>query len=603
MLDALYKKIEEQTSVLSDARPVIGISANRKEGMSCIAEPYFQSVVLAGGIPVLIPVVADVGVLSGIVKKLDGLILSGGGDIDPCFLSEDPIPESGDIDTYRDTYDFMLLKLAFNRQLPVFGICRGHQLINIAFGGALYQDIHTQFSPEAIQHSQTEPRDCATHTVQIVGKNSKLSLIMQGRDTIQVNSFHHQAVKEVAPEFITTAVSPDWLIEAMEHPEYPILSVQWHPEPMAANGNDEMLALFRYHIGCAKRFAAAKKLHKKIITIDSHTDTPMFFPGAFDLRKKEGGKVNIPLMTEGYLDAVCMVAYIPQGKRDVISSKKATNCAIERLSQIIKQERMIYPTLEGARGRSLQGRFLAIARTPDDLQQLKEARKKAVFIGIENGYAIGKEIANLQLFKDLGVTYITLCHNGNNDICDSAADDAEWNGLSPFGKDVVREMNRLGIMIDVSHVSEKTFYDVLQYSRVPVIASHSSVRALTDHRRNLSDKQIKALAATGGVVQICLYKEFINHEPEKASLSDVIRHIRYVVDLVGIDYVGIGSDFDGDGEVIGCRAANELIQITMRLLDAGFSDEEIEKIWGGNLLRVMQTVQEPLSPSGGGRGR
>jgi microsomal dipeptidase-like Zn-dependent dipeptidase len=415
--------------------------------------------------------------------------------------------------------------------------------------------------------------------VQIIDNNSKLILIMKGKDAIQVNSFHHQAVKEVASEFITTAISPDGLIEAMEHPEYPIISVQWHPEPMAAGGNDEMLALFRYQIDCAKRFAAAKKLHKKIITIDSHTDTPMLFSGAFDLGKKEGGKVNIPLMTEGYLDAVCMVAYIPQGKRDAISSKKATDYAIERLSQVIRQGKLHVPRM-------------AIARTPDDLQHLKEAGKKAVFLGIENGYAIGKEIANLQLFKDLGVTYITLCHNGNNDICDSAADKTEWNGLSPFGKKVVTEMNRLGIMIDVSHASEKTFYDVLQYSRVPVIASHSSVRALTDHRRNLSDKQIKALATAGGVMQICLYKEFINHEPEKASLSDVIRHIRYVVDLVGIDYVGIGSDFDGDGEVIGCRAANELIQITMRLLDAGYDDESIRKIWGGNFLRVMQNAQK-----------
>jgi microsomal dipeptidase-like Zn-dependent dipeptidase len=144
------------------------------------------------------------------------------------------------------------------------------------------------------------------------------------------------------------------------------------------------------------------------------------------------------------------------------------------------------------------------------------------------------------------------------------------------------------MMIDVSHASEKTFYDVLEQSRTPVIASHSSVRALTDHRRNLTDEQIKALASKGGVVQICMYKGFINREPEKASLSDVIRHIRYVVDLVGIDYVGIGSDFDGDGEVIGCRAANELIQITIRLLDAGFYYESIGKIWGGNLLRVMR---------------
>ena len=579
LLQSLYKRIDEQTSVISKSKPVIGISANRKEGISCIADPYFQSVVLAGGIPVLIPVVADIDVLEGIVKKIDGLIVTGGGDIDPAFLDEDPIPEIGDIDSYRDKYDIMLLKIAFNRQVPIFGICRGHQLINVAFGGTLYQDIHAQFSANALQHSQEEPRDCATHTVQIIEKKSKLSLIMNGKESVQVNSFHHQAIKDVAPEFFTTALSPDGLNEAMEHPEYPIFSVQWHPEPMAVAGNDEMTELFRYHINCAKRFVEAKRLHKKIITVDSHTDTPMFLKGAFDLGKKEGGKVNIPFMEEGFLDAVFMVAYIPQGKRDEMSSKQATAYAFDRLSQIIRQEQ-------------LSPRHIGTAYSPDDLRRLKIVEKKAVLLGIENGYAVGKEIANLKKYKDMGVSYITLCHNGNNDICDSAADQAEWNGLSPFGKDIVQKMNRLGIMIDISHASEKTFYDVLQLSRVPIIASHSSVRMLTNHRRNLNDEQIKALAAAGGVMQICLYKAFINQEPEKASLSDVIRHIRYVVDLVGIDYVGIGSDFDGDGEVTGCRAANELIQITMRLLDAGFDDESIRKIWGGNLMRVMKTVQE-----------
>jgi len=577
LLHSLYTKIEVQSSVSSDSRPLVGISANRKDGLSCIAEPYFQSVVRAGGVPVLIPVVTDAEVLSTIVNKLDGLILSGGGDIDPRFLSEEPIPELGETDSYRDTYDFMLLKLAFNRQLPVFGICRGHQLINVAFGGLLYQDIHAQFSPNALKHSQSEPRVCATHTVRIIEKKSKLSRIMQGMDIIHVNSFHHQAIKDIAPEFIPTAISPDQVNEAIEHPEYPIFSVQWHPEPMAAAGNETMTNLFRYHVSCATLFAEAKKLHKDIITIDSHTDTPMFFPGTFDLGKREGGKVNLPMMEEGHLDAVFMAAYIPQGLRDAISSQKATDYAIERLSQVIQQEEK-------------NSKWMGIARTPDDIRRLKAAGKKAVLPAIENGYAIGKEMTNLQRFKEMGVAYITLCHNGNNDICDSAADQAEWNGLSPFGKEVIQEMNRLGMMIDVSHASEKTFYDVLQHSRVPVIASHSSVRSLVDHRRNLNDAQLKALAAAGGVIQICLYKAFINQEPEKASLSDVVRHICYVVDLVGVDYVGIGSDFDGDGEVMGCRAANELIQITIRLLDAGFDQESIRKIWGGNLLRVMQTV-------------
>jgi len=579
LLDILFQEIDIQSSVSSDSRPVIGISVNRKKGLSCIAEPYFKSVVLAGGAPVLIPVVTDVGVLSVTVKNLDGLILSGGGDMDPRFFAEDPLPELGNVDTCRDIYDLTLLKVAFDHQVPVMGICRGHQVINVAFGGTLYQDIYAQFSPEALQHSQTEPRDCPTHWVQIVDNDSVLSRMMKGKDVIHVNSFHHQAVKAIAPEFKATALSPDGLNEAMEHPEYQIFSVQWHPEPMAVAGNEEMLDLFRFHVSRAKRFAEAKRLHQQILTVDSHTDTPMFFPGAFDLGKKEGGKVNLPLMDEGYLDAAFMVAYIPQGIRDTVSSQKATEYAVERLSAIIQQER-------------LNSRRLGIARSPDDLRRLKDTGRKAIFLGIENGYAIGKELANLTLFKKMGVSYITLCHNGNNDICDSAADQPEWDGLSPFGKEVVAEMNRLGMMIDVSHASEKTFYDVLQHSRVPVIASHSSVRALTDHRRNLSDAQIRALAAKGGVIQICLYKEFLNCEPEKASLSDVVRHIRYVVDLVGVEYVGIGSDFDGDGEVIGCRSANELLQITIRLLDAGFDYESIGKIWGGNLLRVMLTVQD-----------
>ncbi|MDR0844763.1 MAG: gamma-glutamyl-gamma-aminobutyrate hydrolase family protein [Tannerella sp.] len=579
-LKLLYKDADDYVPCNAlNQPPKIGISSNRKEGLSCIAEPYFQSVALAGGAPVLIPVTTDIPALTAIVESLDGLILSGGGDIDPHFFGEEPVPELEGVDSYRDTSDLLLLRLALNRQLPVMGICRGHQLINVALGGTLYQDIHTGFSANALQHSQPESRDCATHTVTFTGAPSKLRTIFEGKDTIHVNSFHHQAVKDLAPELIATAVSPDGLNEALEHPEYPLFSVQWHPEEMAANGNNEMLNIFRLHVRQARTFAQAKQLHNQIITIDSHTDTPMVFPGSFDLGKKEGGKVNLPFMEEGRLDAAIMVAYLPQKERDAISSQEATDYALERLSRIIEQE-------------SLNPHRVGIARTPDDLTRLKREGKKAIFLGVENGYAIGKDLSNLQRFKDLGVSYITLCHNGDNDICDSASKShAEWGGLSPFGKEVVSEMNRLGIMVDISHAAESSFYDALEQSRYPIIASHSSVRALADHPRNLYDEQIKALAAQGGVMQICIYKGFLNAEEEKASLSDVIRHIRYVVDLVGIDYAGIGSDFDGDGEVIGCRSANELIQITMRLIDAGFDNESIRKIWGGNLLRVMRSVQ------------
>ena len=178
------------------------------------------------------------------------------------------------------------------------------------------------------------------------------------------------------------------------------------------------------------------------------------------------------------------------------------------------------------------------------------------------------------MFKEMGVSYITLCHNGDNDICDSARGKQEWKGLSPFGKEVVKEMNRLGIMIDISHAAESTFYQVLEVSETPIIASHSSARALCDHPRNLTDDQLKALAAQGGVAQICLYKGFINKEEDKASLSDAIRHINHIVDLIG------------------CSATNELINITVRLLEEGYTEEDIRKIWGGNLLRVMTAIQD-----------
>ena len=238
---------------------------------------------------------------------------------------------------------------------------------------------------------------------------------------------------------------------------------------------------------------------------------------------------------------------------------------------------------------------MGIAYTPQQIYDLKAAGKKAIMLGVENGYAIGKDLENITRFKKMGVSYITLCHNGNNDICDSARGEVEWNGLSPFGKEVIKKMNELGILVDISHAAESSFYTALETSKHPIIASHSSARALCDHPRNLTDEQLKALAAKGGVVQICLYKGFINKEAEKASLSDAIRHINHIVSLIGIDHVGIGSDFDGDGELIGCRASNELINITVQLLKEGYTENDIAKIWGGNFLRVMTNVQKASS--------
>lgn len=551
----------------AESLPRIGISANRKDGQTCLAETYIQSVIQAGGAPVVIPATTDLRVLTAVVQDLDGILMSGGGDINPLFVGEEPLPALQDVDTLRDRYDLLLIRLASNRQIPLMGICRGHQMLNAAFGGTLYQDIYSQADTDVIKHSQKMAREEASHTVHL-----------EDGCVIAVNSFHHQAVKDVAPEFVQTAVAPDGINEGMRHPEKSVFSVQWHPEAMAIHGDEEAQALFNHFIEEARIFRQAKELHQRIVTLDSHTDTPMIFPGHFNIGEKQGGKVNLPFMEEGRIDAAFMVAYIPQGERDEASLAKATAYAEERLKEVIRQEQL-NPTRMG------------IARTPDDLLRLKQAGKKAIFLGIENGYALGKDVNNVRKFRDMGVSYITLCHNGDNDLCDSARGKGEWKGLSPLGKQMVAEMNRLGVMVDISHAAESTFYDVLECSRYPIIASHSSARALCNHPRNLTDDQLKAIAGQGGVVQLCLYKGFINEEAEKASVSDAIRHINHMVDLIGVEHVGIGSDFDGDGELIGCRASNELINITMHLLKEGYSETDISRIWGGNFLRVMRQVQ------------
>lgn len=577
-LEALYREVDQYIPALPSRQPPrIGISANRKDGLSCIAETYVEAVLAAGGAPVLIPVITDLAALTALVEGLDGLLMSGGGDINPLYLEEEPIPQLQDVDTLRDEYDLILLRLAVNRQLPVMGICRGHQLLNVAFGGSIYQDMYSQADPSLLKHSQKMPREQVSHTVRLTKSPTRLRTLLSS-DPLWVNSFHHQAVRTVAPEFIPTAIAPDGINEGMEHPEKKIFGVQWHPEALASSGDEEMLTLFRHLVASASLFREAKALHQRIITIDSHADTPMIFPGSFDLGRKEGGKVNLPFMEEGRIDATFMVAYIPQGKRDETSLKAATAYVMDRLAEVRRQE-TLHPDRMG------------IATSAEDIRRLKREGRKAICLGIENGYAIGKDPANLRSFRDLGVTYITLCHNGDNDLCDSARGEGEWNGLSPFGKEVVREMNRLGLMIDVSHAAEKTFYDVLAVSTSPVIASHSSARALCNHPRNLTDDQLKALAAQGGVAQICLYKGFINEAPDQASLTDALRHIRHIIEVAGIDHVGIGSDFDGDGELIGCRATNELINLTSRLLEEGYTEEDIQKIWGGNLLRVLSAVQ------------
>jgi microsomal dipeptidase-like Zn-dependent dipeptidase len=346
----------------------------------------------------------------------------------------------------------------------------------------------------------------------------------------------------------------------------------------------------------AALFEKAKALHKKIYTIDSHCDTPMYFRYGIDIGKdnsslkvnpKELGaaedetvdyalKVDIPKMQKGMLDAVFMAVYIPQDERTTEASRQAFENAVSVINQIKRQ-------IEN------NSSVVAQACTVSDLKKNKTEGKKSVFIGVENGYAIGKDINNIKRFAELGVKYITLSHNGNNDICDSNTGPVEHNGLSEFGKEVVMEMNRCGILVDISHTSEKTSFDALAISQYPVIASHSCVKALCDHSRNLSDQLIKAIADKGGVIQICIYDGFLKKDGQ-ASVKDAVDHIDYVVRLAGIDYVGIGSDFDGGGGIKKLSSANEFPQITMELIRRGYSDQDIAKIWGENLMRVIETV-------------
>ena len=556
--------------------PIIGISANFKENTSCIADAYVQSILAAKGNPVLIPIQEDVLSLANIVSHLDGLLLTGGGDIDPVHYCEESLAPVTEEQRKRDCYDFALLKLAFDRQIPILGICRGLQVLNVYFGGSLYQDIPTQCL-QAIEHNQTLSRDQGSHRVTIE-KESVLHQILN-KTELFANSIHHQAIKELSPHFVATATTSDGIIEAIESADFKkIIAVQWHPETMAQKDAD-MMKIFQYFVREAVLFQKAKHIHHQSVILDSHCDTPMFFDQNIDIGNRDNKvKVDIPKMTEGLVDAVFMVAFIRQCEQNPTQMQKDYEQAISTISQIRRQV-------------ELNSDRAGIALCTADILQLKKESRKAILLGIENGVAIGNDLRHLDTFKELGISYITLCHNGNNQICDSASDPPEYHGLSRFGEEVVALMNQLGIMIDISHASEKTAFDVLQKSKCPVIASHSSVKTLCDHHRNLSDELIVKIAEKGGVIQVCLYKEFISKNP-KPNILEAIRHIDYICQLVGAEHVGIGSDFDGDGGIMGVDAMNEMINITVELLRRQYSHADIEKIWGGNLIRVMEATQK-----------
>ena len=566
-----------QTFPVAQHRPIIGITGNYGELTCKLGEGYYKQVVAAGGVPVVIPPVADAAVLANTLDHIDALLLSGGADINPLYQGEEPVPGLGGINSERDLPELLITRMAYNRQLPILGICRGIQTLVTALGGKVVQDI----ANKTIKHSQDADRSEPTHSVTIE-EGSTLYNIYKGRS--YVNSFHHQAVGEPGPSLRVVAKAADGVIEAVESTEFkPIMGVQWHPECMGESG----LPIFKWLVDEAAKHQEVKCLHHHILTLDTHCDTPMFFPQNVDFGSRDSRiLVDLHKMTEGRLDATIMVAYLPQDRWKADGGKWLKDGEGFTPKTFADD---IFDKIEQMVARNSQ--YLALARTPQQLWDNKWAGKKSIMIGIENGLALEGKVENIRHFKERGVVYITLCHNGDNDICDSARGSQTHGGVSAFGRQVIGEMNRLGLMVDLSHAHEKSFYDALELSKTPIVCSHSSARALCDHPRNLTDDQMRALAQKGGVCQITLYNGFLKKDGQ-ATILDAMAHLEHAISVMGIDHVGLGTDFDGDGGICGLANASELTLFTRQLLARRFSEADIQKIWGGNFLRVMQQVQE-----------
>ncbi|MEM7486073.1 MAG: dipeptidase [Bacteroidota bacterium] len=373
----------------------------------------------------------------------------------------------------------------------------------------------------------------------------------------------------------------------------------------------------------------ALEIHKKVLTLDTHADTPlrMIEPG-FDMAelhdpKETGSKVDYPRMKEGDLDAIFFAAFVAQDIRDDDGNTRAKALCLQMIDSVVASTER-------------NSDVVGLALNPDDAYTLEKEGKRAIYIGIENGYPIGTDLANVEEYFNKGVRYITLVHSSNNDLADSATDDngTEHDGISEFGSKVVGEMNRLGIMVDISHGNDSVFYDAIKMSKAPIIASHSNARSVTDHKRNMTDEMLKLMADNGGVVQLTMLADYLREAPPNAerdsamaalrasmkpigemtkeertalrqsfqelnekypnppaTVTHVADHIDHIIKIAGIDHVGIGCDFDGGGGIEGVFDASEVMNITIELVRRGYTEEQIEKIWGGNLIRVFKEVQ------------
>lgn len=573
-LDTLYQRYPE-----GQHRPVVGITANVEGDDYTLRQVYCQQIVAAGGVPLIIPAVADADVICSTLDSIDALLLTGGADLNPLWTNEEPAPTLGHINAARDLPELLITRLAYNRCVPIMGICRGLQILTVALGGTVLQDMGPKEG--RLKHSQDADKSEPTHSVTLL-PDTLLRSLFNNDEHIYVNTFHHQAVSTPGPKLKVSALAPDGIIEAVESNEHKaLLGVQWHPEWLKADGQP----LFRWLINEAKLYAEAKAFHDAHIVLDSHCDTPMFFPQGVDFGTRDPHLlVDLHKMDDGRQAAVTMVAYLEQPKEGktfaeiapfpVEGPKAYADLIFNKINDIV----------------SAHPNRLALAATPQQLLQNKRAGKHTIMLGIENGQAIEDNLDNIDHFAQRGIVYITLCHNGDNQICDSARGNHTWGGVSPFGRQVIERMNRLGIMVDLSHGGEQSFYDALELSSKPIVCSHSSCRALCDHPRNLTDDQMRQLALKGGVMQVTAYHGFLSLNDD-ASIATFMQHLNHAVEVMGIDHVGIGTDFDGDGGVPGLADSSDLMNLTRHLLMQGYTTTDIEKLWGGNWLRVMKEVQ------------
>jgi len=323
-----------------------------------------------------------------------------------------------------------------------------------------------------------------------------------------------------------------------------------------------------------------------IITIDTHIDINVEnFTDSLNYTMNTDTKFNIPSMIEGGLDVAWLVVYTAQGELDEEGYANAMDNAVAKFDAIDRLVNEYAPNQ------------LEIALNSDDVRKILADDKKVIMIGVENAYPIGLDPANIEKFWEKGARYVSLSHNGHSQLSDSNTGEfdntALHNGLSPLGEKAVELLNYYGIMIDISHPSKEAIKQMIKLSKAPVMASHSSARALRDHPRNLDDELLDLIKVNGGVVQTTALGAFLtNRKDPPPNMNDFMDHIDYMVEKIGIDHVGISSDFDGGGGIVGWNDASETMNVTSALRERGYSESEIQKLWGGNLLRVLDEVQE-----------